>query len=469
MLVRSRPSSSSLTRLPLAATLMALVVGGLANAAENAPVDAAQLQAQLQAQIDALNARLSAMEKAPPIPAAGPAFSGLFFGAYGEMKFGLQQNADDGGHWQNGFDGARLTLLPSYQVNDRWLFKAEIEIEHGGIAFADDDKSAGAVEIEQAYLDWTINEHLHWRLPGIDLVPFGYINLYHEPVYFYSVNRPELAEGLIPTTWFGGSTSLHGALAGPVNYQFQISSSMVDNGGNVRNTTDGNHPANLGYAAGVSGSTAFGLSHQTSGDFKQESNTLAYALRLDYRISPVTGLAGSTSAYYSPNIEPRGAYASDVNGVTIGDLGACALTMFDTELRYRPQPDGLELRGEIVGARFSDPANLRANNDGDAENNVGDSMWGASTEIAWHAHLPGTDWDLVPFYRYTHVVLQTEGVAGADDHQPTGAGRSDYHTIGLAVFPAPSVVLKIDYQHVTDGSGENPHADHLLGGVGFFF
>ncbi len=465
MLVRSRPLSSSLTRLPLAATLMALVVGGMANAAESSAADTAALQAQ----IDALNARLSAMEKAPPAPTASHAFSGLSFGAYGEMKFGLQQNADDNGHWQNGFDSARLTLLPSYQVNDRWLFKAEIEIEHGGIAFDDDDKSAGAVEVEQVYFDWTINEHLHWRLPGIDLVPFGYTNLYHEPVYFYSVNRPELAQGLIPTTWYGGSTSVHGALLGPVNYQFQISSSLVDNGGNVRDTTDGNHPADLGYPAGVSGSEALGLSHQTSGDFKQESNTLAYALRLDYHIAEVTGLAGSSSAYYSPNIEPRGAYASDINGVTIGDLGHCALTMLDTELRYRPQEAGLELRGEIVGARFSDPANLRANNDGDVENNVGNSMWGASAEIAWHAHLPGTDWDLVPFYRYTHEVLQTEGVAGADDNQPTGAGRRDYHTVGLAAFPAPSVVLKIDYQHVSDGSGGDPEADHLLGGVGFFF
>src|SRR6201999_1198014 len=107
-----------------------------------------------------------------PAPATGN--GGLVFGAYGEMKFGAVQNPADGGAWQNGFDRGRVTLLPSYQVNDRLLFKAEIEVEHGGIAFDDDDKLAGSVEIEQCYLDYTVNEHFHWRLPGIDVVPFGY-------------------------------------------------------------------------------------------------------------------------------------------------------------------------------------------------------------------------------------------------------------------------------------------------------
>jgi hypothetical protein len=425
----------------------------------------------LQQQINDLSARLQRVEQTsiPNAGSSGNLLGGLTFGAYGELKFGLQQNADDNGHWQNGFDGGRLTLLPSLQVNDRWLFKAEIEFEHGGMAFDDDDKSGGAVEVEQAYLDWTINEHLHWRLPGIDVIPFGYTNLNHEPTLFYSVQRPELADGLIPTTWYGGATSIHGVLVGPVNYQFQLSSSLIDDGGNVRDTTDGNSPAPLGYAPGISGSEALGLARPTTDEFKQENNTIAYALRLDYRIPAIHGLAGSSSIYHSPNIAPRGAYASDVNGVRIGDLGHCALTMADTELRFRPAEDGIELRAEAVGVSFSNPANLRANNDGDSTNNVGKTMWGASGEVAWHARLSDSGWDLVPFYRYTHVVLQTTGFAGLDDNQPTGSGTRDSHTVGLAAFPTPSIVLKVDYQHVRDGSGEHPREDHLLGGVGFFF
>jgi hypothetical protein len=445
-------------------TLLILASGAGLAAAADAPADGAQLQRQ----IDELNARLKTLEH-PAAPAAGASvLSGLGFGAYGEAKFGMQQNPDDDGHWQNGFDGARVTLLPSYQVTDRLLFKAEIEIEHGGLAFDADDKAGGALEVEQAYLDLTVNEYLHWRLPGIDVVPFGYTNLFHEPVYFYSVNRPELAGGLIPTTWFAGSTSIHGVLAGPVSYQLQVSSSLIDSGGHVSDTSDANGPADLGYEAGVSGSEALGLARPTSGDFKQQSNQLGYALRLAYQIPSVRGLAGSSSVYYSPDIEPRHAYASDAGNVRIGDLGSCALTMVDTELRYRPAQHGIELRAEAVGISFSQPRNLRANNDGDAENNVGRSMWGVSGEMAWHLQIPD-GWELVPFYRYTYQVLQTVGFAGADDNEPTGAGRIQYHTFGLAAFPTSSVVLKIDYQAVRDGGGADAKDDHLLGGVGFFF
>ena len=139
-------------------------------------------------------------------------------------------------------------------------------------------------------------------------------------------------------------------------------------------------------------------------------------------------------------------------------------------MRYRPQSDGLELRAEAVGVAFSNPGNMRANNDGDAENNVGSTMWGISGEIAWHCHWPGANgWELVPFYRYTGESRQNEGFDGADVNQPTGAGRLNYHTIGLAVFPAPSVVLKLDYQAVRDGSADGAQSDHVLGGVGFFF
>ena len=54
------------------------------------------------------------------------------------------------------------------------------------------------------------------------------------------------------------------------------------------------------------------------------------------RLSPpfLPGFAGSTSAYYTPNTTPRGAYAD--TGML---LGRSSLTMFDTEFRYRmPTP-----------------------------------------------------------------------------------------------------------------------------------
>jgi hypothetical protein len=462
------------SRPPLTRTLLAFV-GGLAGGAlfaaddAMAPAAAPDLQ-RLQRQLADLTARLDTLEKTQAKPAAAAPASGLTFGAYGEIKFGAWQNPDDNGHWQNGVDGGRVTLLPSYQVNDRLIWKAEIEVEHGGTAFDDDDKLAGSVEIEQCYVDYTVNEHVHWRLPGIDVIPFGYTNLEHEPIFFYSVARPELANGLIPTTWYGGATSVHGTITGSLAYQFQVSTSLVDDGGNVRDVSAAHGPGDLGYPAGITGTTdGLGLAHSTVDEFNQETNQLGYALRLAYDVAGVAGLKGSSSIYFSPNIEPRHAYASDVNNVRVADLRACALTMADTELRYRPDPLGLELRGEAVGVAFSNPGNLRANNDGDPTDNVGRTMWGVQAEIAWHLKLVADGWEFVPFYRYTREVFQTTGFSGHDQDGPTGAGRVQYHDLGIAVFPAPEVVLKCGYQTVLDGSGHKPHEDTLLGGLGFFF
>jgi hypothetical protein len=458
-------SLATLTGLAALGTALPLLPGTLAAA------DQASGDDDLRKQVEALDARVRELEHERASQAAAPAGTdALTWGAYGEVKYGLLKNPIANGGWQNGFDGGRLTLMPSYQLTDRILFKAEVEFEHGGIAFDDDDKLGGSVEVEQAYFDMAFGEHLHWRPPGIDLVPFGYTNLYHEPTLFYSVERPELGDGLIPTTWYAGSTSIHGQLAGPFSYQLWAGSSIVDDGGNVRDTTDAKTPPDpTGYPAGVDGHEGLGLARPTTSDFLQESDTIAYALRLAYDVPGVRGLAGSSSVYFSPDIEPRHAYASDAAGVKIGDLGTCALTMADTELRFRPAQEGIELRGEAVAAWFSKPGNLRANNDGDTGNNVGHSMWGVSGEVAWHARWPGGGWELVPFYRYTREVLQTHGVSGFDADTPTGAGRKSFHTVGLAIFPDPRLVFKIDYQAMRDGSPEGGHEDHLLGGVGFFF
>ncbi|MGH8163247.1 MAG: autotransporter domain-containing protein, partial [Rhodanobacteraceae bacterium] len=133
---------------------------------------------------------------------------------------------------------------------------------------------------------------------------------------------------------------------------------------------------------------------------------------------------------------------------------------------------GLELRGEIVDVIIGTPRNLRANNDGDAENNVGRHLWGVSAEAAYHIDLGRVfrnGWEIVPFYRYTYENFQTGGFAGSDANFPTGQGRRQFHTLGVAAFPTPQVVLKLDYQFALDEAPDSPRADHLLGAVGFFF
>jgi hypothetical protein len=427
------------------------------------------------------NARLfkAADLKATPIPppnkglfgAVESPIAGLSIGAYGELKFGAMQNPAAGGQWQNGFDANRIVLLPTYQISDNIIFNAEIEWEHGGIAFDNDDKLHGTSEIEQAYIDFKFTDYFNWRAPGVDLIPISYNNLFHEPTLFYSVNRPELANGLIPTTWYAPSTSVYGRLADGLTYQIQVSQAIEDFGDAFDARTDANTvpPFPGPYAAGINGMDAFGLAKAPIGDFRQLSNSLAYTLRLAYTPWFLPGFAGSTAVYFAPNITPRGAYSD--TGVL---LGSNSLTIFDTEFRYRVPDTGFEFRGEFVYATFSNPENLRANNDTDPTNNVGKSMYGVSGEIAYHFRLgqlfnTATEWEAVPFYRYTYENLQTGGFAGTDADLPTGAGQLQFHTFGIAIFPTPKVVLKATYQKVISNDPMGANSDSFLGAVGFFF
>ena len=394
---------------------------------------------------------------------------GMKIGSYGEIKFGSQQNPAANGQWQNGFDMGRLVLLPTYQVNDYITFNAEIEFEHSGTGFDNDDKLHGTAEIEQAYFDIKFNDYFTLRSPGVDLVPISFNNMYHEPTLFYSVQRPELANGLIPSTWVAPSAGFYGKIVDGLNYQIQFSQSAEDFGDTIDLRGDNGAVVNnlaaggAGYAAGVDGLNALAFSHAPLGDFKQLSNQVAFAGRLSYTPSFLPGFAGSSAVYYSPNITPRGAYGDD--GHLLGDN---SMTIFDTEGRYRVPNTGLELRAEYAYVRFGNPENLRANNDTDPTNNVGKDMYGYSGEIAYHFRAPN-DYDIVPFYRYTHQNLQTGSIFGIDPNQPTGHGDMTFHDIGIAVFPNPSLVFKLNYTHITDSSSTGPQNDQILGGVGWLW
>ncbi len=394
---------------------------------------------------------------------------GLAIGAYGEIKFGAMQNPAANGRWQNGFDVHRLVLLPTYAITPNIIFNAEIEFEHGGSAFDADDKRHGAVTIEQMWVDFKIVDPFNWRAPGIDLVPIGYINQHHEPTQFYSVKRPEIYNNLIPSTFMAPASSVYGRIMDGLSYQVQVSTSLEDFGDAFEKRTDANTvpPFPAGYAAGITGLGGLNSARPVIGDFRQLSNTMATSGRLDFAPPFLSGFAGSVSAYFTPNVTPRGAYAD-----TGDPLGRTNLTLFDAEFRYRVANTGLELRGEYAKAIFGNPANLRANNDSDPTNNVGKTMHAWSGEAAYHVPLGtilNSEWEAVPFYRYTRENLQTAGFAGTDENAPTGAGQLQFHNAGIAIFPSPKLVLKATYQRVKNRDPEGTHADSILGAVGFFF
>lgn len=416
----------------------------------------------------------------PILGIADSPVAGLSIGAYGEVHFGAMQNPAAGGQWQLGEDAARrFVLLPTYAISENIIFNAEIEFEHAGSGFDNDDKLHGTAEIEQLWMDFKIVDQFNWRAPGIDLVPIGWINQHHEPTEFYSVLRPELYNGLIPSTWKVPGTSVYGTIADGVKYQVMLSAAQEDFGDafacrTAANTVPqgaGTLPCTQGgpwYFPGIDGLNALTFSNPALGSFAQLSNSLAVSGRLDFmEPASLPGLAWSVSAYYTPNTTPRGAHDDLGN-----PLGPSSLAMFDAEFRYRVPNTGWEVRGEGVYVTFGNPANLRANNDGDPTDNVGKSMYGYSGEVAFHLPMGtilNSEWEAVPFYRYTYQNLQTGGFAGTDPNMPTGAGQQQYHNVGVAVFPSPKVVLKATYQKVINNDPAGANSDSFLGAVGFFF
>jgi hypothetical protein len=395
--------------------------------------------------------------------------AGLSIGAYGEVYFGTIQNPAAGGQWQNGFDARRVVLLPTYAITDNIIFNAEIEFEHAGSGFDNDDKLHGTAEIEQVWIDFKFSDPISWRAPGVDLVPIGYINQHHEPTQFYSVLRPELYNGLIPSTWKVPATSVYGTLADGVKYQLMLSLANEDFGDtfDLRTPAGSVPPFPIPYFPGVDGQTALAFSNPPLGDFAQLNNGPAISGRVDFALPATPGLAWSVSGYFAPNIEPRGAHG-DLGNM----LGSTSMGVYDAEFRYRIPQTWVELRGEGVFVTFGNPANLRANNDGDPTNNVGRTMYGFSGEFDLHVPMGtilNTEWEAVPFYRYTYQNFQTAGFAGTDANMPTGSGQMQFHNVGIAVFPSPKVVLKATYQKVINNDPAGANSDSVLGGVGFFF
>jgi len=394
---------------------------------------------------------------------------GLSIGAYGEAFFGAVQNPAAGGQWQNSFDARRLVLLPTYAITENIIFNAEIEFEHAGPGFDNDDKLHGTAEIEQVWIDFKISDPINWRAPGIDLVPVGYINQHHEPTEFYSVFRPEIYNGIIPSTWKVPATSVYGTIADGLTYQVMLSLANEDYGDSFDNRTEARTapPFPTPYFPGIDGLNGLAFSNPPLGDFQQISNAMAVSGRFDITPPFAPGFAGSVSAYYTPNTTPRGAHDDLGN-----PLGSSSLALFDAEFRYRIPKTWLEFRGEGVYVMLGNPGNLRANNDSDPTDNVGRTMYAASGEVAVHVPM-GTilhsEWEAVPFYRYTYENLQTAGFAGTDPNMPTGAGQMQFHNIGVAIFPSPNLVLKATYQKIINKDPAGANSDSLLGAVGFFF
>ena len=342
-------------------------------------------------------------------------------GAYGELTYNQPEA-------QNGeLDVQRLVLLFGYKFNDKTQFVTEVEFEH-----------VEEVYIEQAFVNYSVGSNVSLR-GGLMLVPFGIINEFHEPTTFNGVERPELDNVIIPTTWreIGvGVTGRFNELS--LGYQ-----AYVFNG--FKSTSFNGEGGVNGY---LKGANALRGGRQKAIQSTIDSPTLS--VKFDYYGIP--GLRLGLSGYFGDTQAQ-----DDVENISGANIG---ISMIGLDARYAYQR--FTARGQFVHGSLSgtDAYNNLTGND------LGSELLGWYLEGAFNLLPQEKEQRLFAFARYeqydTHA--NTAGTLVRND----AYNRNDL-TTGLSYHVAPGVVFKADYQFRDNAQSGSDVTNRLNFGIGVWF
>jgi opacity protein-like surface antigen len=371
-------------------------------------------------------------------PAASKVYErdrGLSLGGYGEA-FYTNYVSDQGHGTGKTFDRAdmlRAVLYAGYRFTDQIVFNSEIEFEHGST------EEDGSVSVEFAALDFFWKPWANFR-SGLLLLPVGFLNLTHEPPFFYGVNRPDVERQLIPSTWRENGAGIFGRLGETLEY-----TAYAVNGMDARGFR----------ASGIRGGRQNGS--------EALAEDLAFVGRLDWTPMPELELGGSVYAGNSGQDQ------------RISLLGGGTTKLPDTptvlwEAHAQVESHGLHLRGLFTMTHVGDAGSLSGDllaSDPDFSGAVASAMLGGYGEVAYDVLpwlFPGTERFLAPFYRYEWYDTQWKMPSGfgAD-----GRREIQVHTVGLQFEPIPNVVLKADYRNRSAQEGQI--ADEVNLGIGYAF
>ena len=150
-------------------------------------------------------------------------------GGYGELHYN-NLSGKGGASDKDEIDFHRFVLFFGHEFTDSIRFFSELELEH---SLAGEGKE-GEVELEQAYIDFDLNDH-HTARAGLFMLPIGIINETHEPPTFYGTERNPIEKNIIPATWWEAGAGLHGQLGHGLSYDVYVHSGLaVPNSFNIR-------------------------------------------------------------------------------------------------------------------------------------------------------------------------------------------------------------------------------------------
>lgn len=144
-------------------------------------------------------------------------------GGYGELHYN-NLNANDPDNDVEMIDFHRFVLFFGHRFNDRTRFYSEVEIEHAFVADSGGN-TPGEVEVEQAFVEFDLRQDLYARA-GLFLIPVGILNETHEPPTFYGVERNDVENIIIPTTWWEAGAALNGRWGSGWNWDVAFTSGL---------------------------------------------------------------------------------------------------------------------------------------------------------------------------------------------------------------------------------------------------
>ena len=344
-------------------------------------------------------------------------------GGYGEFAYNKYRNTDVN---NNQADLRRFVLFLGHRFNDNLRFFSELEVEHAVASSGD----RGEVELEQAYLDYRINDAVNVKA-GLFLMPLGILNETHEPPTYYGVERNFVETRILPSTWREGGLQLHGEFAQGWKYNAGVTT---------------------GFDAGKIDDPAFGIRSGHQELQLANANDLSVHAALNYRAPGV--LVGG--GVFTGNTGQNGATNAALKGVP------ARLTLWDVHAKYfRGDWDlqALYARGTLGDAAQVSNALIAAS--GNANLLAPKVFDGWYTQAAYHVWKRG-DMSLTPFIRYEKFNTQKE-VADGFTADPLNNER--VITAGLSFRLHPQVVIKADYQKFRTDSTK----DRFNLGVGYMF
>ena len=360
-------------------------------------------------------------------PAASKVYQvgkGLSIGGYGEGHY--QAEVGNKGDSKDSADMERLVLYTGYKFTDNILFNSELEFEHASTG--EGSESKGEVSVEFASLDFFINPLVNARA-GLVLMPMGFINRIHEPVFYFGNHRPETERWIIPSTWREMGVGLFGSITPELSYTTYIVNGLD--------------------AAGYSSD---GIKEGRGGGSNAKAENFGYVAQMDYTPKALSGVTVGGSAY---------AGNAGQNQVYDGYKADILTQLYEGHIQWKYR--GLEFRSLGAWGHINDASLLSAAKG----ETIGSSNYGWYTEVGYDV-LPllfkDTPQYLAPFVRYEHLDTIAKAPNGFEDNK--NKDRQIYQ-IGLQYKPIPNVVIKADYRNITAKQGTAPDDFNL--GFGFIF